>query len=139
MRAHLQNIYSHQQTQDERLLKMNLDSPNKKLLDRIMNVINNNISNPDLSIDMLCDEVGISRAHIYRKLKELTNQSGRDFIKNVRLKYAEQLLLEGNYSIGFVAEKVGFSNAGNFSSAFKEKYGCPPLQWRERQRKASQE
>ena len=115
-----------------------MESPNQKLLDRIMRVVNANISNTDLSIDMLCDEVGISRAHIYRKLKELTNQSGRDFIKNIRLKYAENLLLEDKYSIGEIAEKVGFSKASNFSNAFKEKYGLPPFQWREAQKKKTE-
>lgn len=135
LRAQMKLIYSGQQTQDERLVKIELDGPNKKLLDRIMHVVNENISNPNLSIDMLCDEVGISRAHIYRKLKELTNQSGRDFIKNIRLKYAETLLLEDNFSISEIAEKVGFSNPGNFSSTFKEKNGLPPLQWREKMKK----
>lgn len=135
MRAQMKLIYSGQQMQEDRLVKMELDGPNKKLLDRIMNVVNENISNPNLSIDMLCDEVGISRAHIYRKLKELTNQSGRDFIKNIRLKYAETLLLEDNFSISEIAEKVGFTNPGNFSSTFKEKNGLPPLQWREKMKK----
>ena len=134
LRSQLHNIYTGQQTQDERQVKIEMQSPNQKLLDRIMKVVNANISNPDLSIDMLCEEVGISRAHIYRKLKELTNQSGRDFIRNIRLKYAENLLLEDRYSIGEIAEKVGFSKASNFSSAFKEKYGLPPYQWREAQR-----
>ncbi len=135
MRAQMKLIYSGQQAQEDRMVKMELDGPNKKLLDRIMNVVNENIGNPNLSIDMLCDEVGISRAHIYRKLKELTNQSGRDFIKNIRLKYAETLLLEDNFSISEIAEKVGFTNPGNFSSTFKEKNGLPPLQWREKMKK----
>ena len=135
LRLHLHNIYTGQQTQEERQIKIEMESPNKKLLDRIMKVVNNNIGNPDLSIDMICEEVGISRAHIYRKLKELTNQSGRDFIKNVRLKYAENLLLEDRYSIGNIAEKVGFKKQSSFTLAFKEKYGLPPQQWREAQKK----
>lgn len=134
LRSQLQNIYTGQQTQEERQVKIEMESPNQKLLDRIMKVVNNNLSNPELSIDMICEEVGISRAHIYRKLKELTNQSGRDFIKNIRLRYAENLLLEDSYSIGQIAEKVGFSKASNFSLAFKEKYGLSPHQWREAQK-----
>ena len=134
LRSTLHNIYSGQQTQEERQMKIDLESPNQKLLDRIMRVVNNNIANPELSIDMLCEEVGISRAHIYRKLKELTNQSGRDFIRNIRLKYAEKLLLEDNHSIGEIAEKVGFTKISNFSASFKEKYGLSPHQWRESQR-----
>ena len=136
LRSTLHNIYTGQQTQEDRQVKIEMESPNQKLLDRIMRVVNNNIDNPELSIDMLCEEVGISRAHIYRKLKELTNQSGRDFIKNIRLNYAEKLLLKDNYSIGEIAEKVGFTKISNFSATFKEKNGLSPLQWREAQKNA---
>lgn len=112
-----------------------IDARDQKLLDRIMKVVNNNLDNQNLSIDFLCEEVGISRAHIYRKLKEFTNQGGHDFIKNARLNKAKELLLEGNLSIGEIAEKVGFASSSNFSSSFKEKVGMPPLQWREANRK----
>lgn len=139
LRSTLHNIYTGQQTQEERQVRIDMESPNQKLLDRIMRVVNANIANPELSIDMLCDEVGISRAHIYRKLKELTNQSGRDFIKNIRLKYAENLLLEDNYSIGEIAEKVGFTKISNFSASFKDKYGLSPHQWREAHRSSQKQ
>ena len=139
LRSTLHNIYTGQQTQEDRQVHIDMESPNQKLLDRIMRVVNANIDNPELSIDMLCDEVGISRAHIYRKLKELTNQSGRDFIKNIRLKYAENLLLEDNYSIGEIAEKVGFTKISNFSASFKDKYGLSPHQWREAHRSSQKQ
>lgn len=54
-------------------------------LHRIMNVINCNLSNPELNVEMISSEVGISRVHLYRKLKELTNQSILDPIRNVRM------------------------------------------------------
>lgn len=112
-----------------------LSARNKKLLDKILKVVEDNLNNPHLSIDLLCDEVGISRAHIYRKLKELTNQGGHEFIKNARLNKAKELLLEGSLSIAEIAEKVGITSSSNLSSSFKEKFGLPPLQWREANRK----
>lgn len=57
-----------------------------------MKVINDNLGNPDLNVEMIATEVGISRVHLHRKLKELTNQSTRDLIRNVRLKQAASLL-----------------------------------------------
>lgn len=130
-RSQLRNAFNGQQSQEDKLKDIDLPSPDAKLLERIMRSINDNISNPDYSVDMLCSDVGISRVHLYRKLKELTNQSPRDFIRNIRLKQAERLLLkEDAYSVNEIAEAVGFSRSNNFSAAFKEQYGYPPLQWK---------
>ena len=58
-----------------------LKSPDDKLLERVMTVINKNLSNSDLSVDGIADEVGISRVHLHRKMKELTGQTPHDFIR----------------------------------------------------------
>ena len=129
-RTQLKNSFNGKQVQEDKLENIEMRSANDKLMDRIMRSVNRNIQNADYSIDELCQDVGISRVHLYRKLKELTNQSPRDFIRNIRLKQAERLLLRDAYSINEIAEAVGFSRANNFSSAFKELYGYPPLQWK---------
>ena len=61
-----------------------------------------------------------------RKLKELTNQTTRDFIRNIRLKQAAELLSKKRYTIAEVADLTGFTNPNNFSTAFKDLYGMPP-------------
>ena len=66
--------------------ELEIESPDERLLDRIMKVINDNIANPELNVEMVAETVGISRVHLHRKLKELTNQSTRDLIRNLRLK-----------------------------------------------------
>jgi len=129
-RSQLKNSFEGKQVQEDKLANIEMRTANDKLMERIMRCVNNNIKNADFSIDDLCDDVGISRVHLYRKLKELTNQSPRDFIRNIRLKQAERLLLRDAYSINEIAEAVGFSRANNFSSAFKDQYGYPPLQWK---------
>ena len=68
--------------------ELEIESPDERLLDRIMKVINDNIANPELNVEMVAETVGISRVHLHRKLKELTNQSTRDLIRNLRLKQA---------------------------------------------------
>ena len=60
--------------------ELEIESPDERLLDRIMKVINDNIANPELNVEMVAETVGISRVHLHRKLKELTNQSTRDLI-----------------------------------------------------------
>ena len=115
-----------QQIQEEMVEKIKSDSPDEKLIERVMKVINKNIGNPNFSVEMLAKEVGISRGHLHRKLKELTNQIPRDFIRNTRLKQAASLLAEKHYSVNEVAELIGFANPNNFSTAFKELYGVSP-------------
>ena len=91
-----------------------------------MKVINENIGNADLNVEMIANEVGISRVHLHRKLKELTSQSTRDFIRNIRLKQAASLLAEKKHSVAEVASLTGFNNLTYFSTVFKESYGVSP-------------
>ena len=58
----------------------------------------------------------MSRVHLHRRLKELTNQSPRDFIRNSRLRLSTKLLVETGLSVGDVASRVGFKNANNFTT-----------------------
>lgn len=67
--------------QEQKLKKLKVQSPDDRLLDKVMKVINDNLGNPDLNVEMIATEVGISRVHLHRKLKELTNQSTRDLIR----------------------------------------------------------
>ena len=103
-----------------------VDSPDKKLLMRVLKVINENMSNPSLTVDMIAKAVGISRVHLHRKLKELTNQSTIDFLRNVRLNRALKLLRIKHNSIFEVAQQVGFVSTAYFSTVFKERFGCTP-------------
>lgn len=106
-----------------------MKSQDEVLLNRIMAVINDNLSSPDLSVERLAEEVGLSRVHLHRKLKELTNMPARDFIKNLRLKQAARLLREQKLSVAEVAYATGFSNPSHFTVAFKEMFGMPPTRY----------
>ena len=93
-RERLRNTYTGQQTQGDKIQPIEVQSPDDKLMERIMRVINENLSNPNLTVEMITTEVGISRVHLHRKLKELTNQTTRDFIRNIRLKQAAEPVVE---------------------------------------------
>ena len=125
----LKNCFTGGQEQEERQPRFEVKTTDNKILDRIMNVINKNISNPELSVDMISSEVGISRVHLHRKLKELTNQTTRDLIRNTRLKQAVFLLESKNYNVSEVALMTGFTNITIFSRAFKELYGLSPMNY----------
>ena len=124
--------------QEQKLNKtvIQAETADEKLMRKVMNAINSNIGNPELNVEMIAAEVGISRVHLYRKLKELTNQSTRDFIRNTRLKQAEALLMsDKNYNVSEIALLVGFNNATYFSNAFKELYGMSPSRYVEKHKR----
>ena len=128
----LRNNFSGKQEQDGQIEVVQPQSADEKLMKKVMKAINKNLNNPDLNAEMIAAEVGISRVHLYRKLKEITNQSTRDFIRNIRLKQAEILLKsEKNYSISEISQLVGFNNTTYFSNAFKELYGVSPSKYME--------
>jgi YesN/AraC family two-component response regulator len=115
---------------ERKVQKVEMKSPDEKLLERIMKVINENISNSDLSVDTIASTVGISRVHLHRKMKELTGQTPHDFIRNIRLKQAAHLLSTGDMNVTEVMYACGFSNSASFSTIFKRFYGMTPRDYK---------
>lgn len=122
----LKNRYSGMQEHDDKIDPIEVVSNDDKLMNRIMNVLNREMANPELTVELLASEVGLSRVHLHRKLKTLTNQSPRDFIRNTRLRQAAGLLAGNKLSVAEVADLTGFSNAGSFTTSFKRLYGVTP-------------
>src|SRR5690606_36719764 len=102
----LRNRFSGKQKHNEKITDIHIQSPDEKLMSKVMSTINSNLTNPALSVEMLAREIGISRVHLHRKLKELTNQSTRDLIRNIRLNQAANLLADGHFNISEVAFAV---------------------------------
>ena len=111
---------------EEQIDEIRIKTPDEKLLDRIMSCINKNIANSDLCVDMIADEAGISRVHLHRKMKELTGQTPHDFIRNIRLKKAANLLANQGMNVTEVMYACGFANSASFSTVFKKFYGMSP-------------
>ena len=127
----LRSNFTGKQQQEDKVQKVYVKSSDEKLMEKIMDVINENLSNPALSVEMLANEIGISRVHLHRKTRELTNQSTRDFIRNIRLQQAANLLATKNINISEVAYAVGYTSLATFSSTFKEFYGETPSNYME--------
>lgn len=106
------------------------DDADKELINRIIEVINDNLFDSDLNIDMICEKVGISRVHLNRKMKEMTNQTPHAFIKNLRIKAAAKMLREKDLSISEVMWKCGFNSPTTFSTMFKKMYGQSPRDYK---------
>jgi DNA-binding response OmpR family regulator len=125
----LRNKFTGNESQKDKTDEIKVKSPNEKLLERVMAVINKNIDNSELSVDMIADEVGISRVHLHRKMKELTNQTPHDFIRNIRLKQAANLLANQHQNVTEVMYACGFNNSASFSTMFKNMYGVSPREY----------
>ena len=109
-----------------------LNSSDEHFLERAIKIVENNIRNVNLDITFLEDELKMSNMQLYRKLKSLTNLSGIEFIKNIRLKKAIQLLESENYNVAEIAYKVGFNDPSYFSRIFKKQYGKTPSEYIEK-------
>jgi len=130
----LRGKFSGAQQQEAAVEKVEVKGNNDALMERIMKCINENLSNPDFNVERLTDEVGISRAQLHRKMKEITGISAGDFIRNLRLEQAARLLKEGKVNITQVAYAVGFNNQTHFSTVFKKHYGLTPTEYAEQHR-----
>ena len=94
-----------------------------------------NISMPDLSVDSLCGQMGMSKSTLYRKLKSATGLSANEFILNLRIKSAAKILTDTQKSISEIAYDVGFTDPYYFSRAFKKIMEVSPKQWRSNNQK----
>ncbi|WP_229220165.1 hybrid sensor histidine kinase/response regulator transcription factor [Dyadobacter beijingensis] len=125
----LRNNDNEQHYQEEFISRINIKASEEKLLEKVHLLIDKNLANPDLSVEMISNEIGISRVHLHRKLKELTNLTTRDLIRNIRLKQAAELMTKKGLTVSEVAFAVGFANVNSFSVAFKELHGMSPTEF----------
>lgn len=100
-----------------------------KFISNAKKIVDENINNPEFSVDVLCESSGMSRTSFYCKLKALTGQSPTEFIRVMRLKRATELLKEGRYAINEISDMVGFSETKYFREVFKKYYKMSPSRY----------
>jgi AraC-like DNA-binding protein len=92
---------------------------------------NPNFSDPDYNVDTMANDVGISRAQLHRKMKEITGVSTGKFLRNLRMEQAARLLREGKINVSQIADHVGYADQAHFSTAFKTHFGQSPSEYAE--------
>lgn len=110
-------------------LKKYRNNKDKDFLKTVIDKIKENISEFEFGVDELAKEVGMSRTNFYKKIKDLTGLTVNDFIKNLKLKVAANLLLKSDYNVNEVAYQIGFKDASYFSRCFKETFGSLPKEF----------
>ena len=103
-----------------------ISSIDEKFLNKMRTIIESHLSDSEFGVELLGDEIGMSRAQLYRKCKALTNYSPVELIRNTRLKRAQQLLAQGDDTIAQVAYAVGFTAPSYFTKCYKEYFGENP-------------
>jgi signal transduction histidine kinase/CheY-like chemotaxis protein len=106
-----------------------LVSPDEKFLKKAVDIIEKNISDPDFDIETFSSEVGVSRMQLYRKLEALTNMTVKEFIRDIRIKRAAQLLEQNKITVSEVIYHVGFRDMAYFRKCFREQYGASPSEY----------
>jgi YesN/AraC family two-component response regulator len=117
--------------QQERVENIEVKGNDDALMERVMRSVNAYMSDPAYNVDALAGDVGISRAQLHRRMKEITGISVGKFLRNLRMEQAARLLKEGKVNVSQVADKVGYVDQAHFSTAFKSHFGMSPTEYAE--------
>jgi signal transduction histidine kinase/ligand-binding sensor domain-containing protein/DNA-binding response OmpR family regulator len=116
-------------TEEKGQVPVGIHPRDKQFIADAINIIEKNIDEDKFSVEVLGKELGLSRTHLFRKFKSLTGTAPNDFIRQIKLKKAAQVIKEGNHSISEIAYMVGFKTPANFSTSFKAFYGKSPKEY----------
>ena len=108
---------------------LNAISADEVFLDRVKKIIEGRMSDYQLSVELLAEEIGLSRVQLYRKVVALTGISVNEFIRKLRLHKAAQLLEQNWGPVSQVAYETGFTNPSYFTKCFKEQFGVLPTEY----------
>jgi YesN/AraC family two-component response regulator len=103
-----------------------LSKLDEEFIAKMNHLIEVNIASDKIDIGYLSDNLNISSSTLYRKMKALTGLSTNEYVRKIKMKTAEQLLLQGRYTISEIAFKVGMNTLSYFRQCFKEEYGMLP-------------
>ena len=103
-----------------------LSSLEEQFMNKVLEAIENHLSDEEFSIEQFSSEVGMSRVQLHRKLKALSGKSASIYLRSVRLNKAKKMIEEQKGNISEIAYSVGFSSPQYFTRCFKEEFGFPP-------------
>ena len=133
----IRNIFQHQQTIREHYSKdlhretkaLVHDAKDKEFIDQLLSVVEEQLSNPELDVEYICRQIGMSRTKLHQMIKSITGQSISDFVRTVRLRKAMQIMTEEDVLITEVMYRVGMQTQSYFTKAFKKEFGKTPSQY----------
>ncbi|MGY5355614.1 helix-turn-helix domain-containing protein [Wenyingzhuangia sp. IMCC45467] len=137
-RKAFEDVEEKQKEIDDSVAKEQFQKPaDIAFLNKAIEIVEKNINVPGYTVEDLSSDLNMERTGLYKKLTKLLEESPSLFIRNLRLKKAEQLLLEGDLTIAEIADQVGFSSSSYLSKCFREVYGCSPSKYIENAKKST--
>lgn len=103
---------------------------NHELIEQVKSYVSKNITNNNISLELVSSYFGISSAHLSRVFKEITGENFIEFITREKLDYAKKQLLTTNLTVDSISKLIGYSNTQYFISKFKIRYGKTPNEFR---------
>jgi DNA-binding response OmpR family regulator/anti-sigma regulatory factor (Ser/Thr protein kinase) len=134
-RAHLQSS-SIRKSGVIQVTELNITSLDEQFLQKIVEVVEKNVSNAEFSVEDLCLELGVSRSRFFKRVHTLTGKSPMELIRNIRMQHAAQLLGKSQLSVSEIAYQVGFNNPRYFAKYFKEIYQVLPSEYAKSKRRS---
>ncbi|MXO04441.1 substrate-binding domain-containing protein [Flavobacterium sp. HBTb2-11-1] len=110
--------------------ELGFGAQDRDFIKKINDLISENLDNSSFSVEELAENLNISRVQLYRKMKALLNVNISDYINNIRLEKAKELLKNTTLTISEIAYSCGFSTPNYFSTSFKNKYNLSPKEFR---------
>jgi ligand-binding sensor domain-containing protein/signal transduction histidine kinase/AraC-like DNA-binding protein len=101
----------------------------KAFMDTLLETIEAQLINPDLDVDLLCSQLGMSRTKLYQKIKSITGQSIGEFVRTIRLKKAVHIMLHEDVPFTEIMYRIGIQSQSYFTKAFKKEFGKTPTQF----------
>lgn len=108
-----------------------MSSVDRKFMDKLMELMEKNMDNGELVVDDFVCELAVSRSVFFKKLKTLTGLAPIEFIKEMRIKRAAQLIETGEFNMTQISYMVGINDPRYFSKCFKSKLGITPTEYKE--------
>ncbi|MFT7032308.1 MAG: signal transduction histidine kinase/ligand-binding sensor domain-containing protein [Cyclobacteriaceae bacterium] len=104
----------------------------ERFLDLVIKSIEKHMKDPDFGVEFLGREVKMTRGHLYRKIKALTNMTANEFVRSIRLRHAANLLKSSMMNINEVCYEIGFQDPNYYRKCFKKMYGVSPSEYRDK-------
>jgi signal transduction histidine kinase/ligand-binding sensor domain-containing protein/DNA-binding response OmpR family regulator len=115
--------------QKQEQLNESIGDLDKEFLKKLTGVIEENLEDEELNISQVAAQLNMSHSTLYRKIKALTNLTANEFIRKVRINFAEQLLLTGQYNISEIMYRIGINSSSYFRQCFKDEFGMNPSEY----------
>ena len=112
--------------------KESVSELDKDFVTRFKTLVGEKMKDPELNVEDLGRDMGMSRVQLYRKLKSLTNYSPNELLRRMRLKKAASLLAASDMTVAEIAYEVGFSSPSYFTKCYKEQFGESPTDFLKR-------